>query len=234
MFVLRFSVIISLNLSYNTAREKERGDNMSSIDVEGIPVDLKDRSKWVAVIGSRNATKEELDAAYKLGYVLAKKGKIVVSGLAKGIDAAGHRGAIAGGGKTIALVSTALSEPIYPPENKDLAEEIKKNGCIIHPYTTKAKYQKAGMSPKVRRLMERSILNAYTCPVIVVVKDKSTIITGGTKWATSYGKKLKHDVYRLDNAFKFHKDPEVEDVSTWWIPEINFNGILKELDKIKG
>jgi DNA processing protein len=203
---------------------------MRIFDMDGIPMDLKDRNKWVAVIGSRDATKEEMDAAYRLGYSLAKKGKIVVSGLAKGIDGAGHRGAIAGGGKTIALVSIAMTEPIYPPENKGLAEEIRKNGCIIYPYKTKAQYQKSGMSPKVRRLIERSILNAYVCPVIVVVKDSDAIITGGTKWATSYGKKLGHEVYRLDNSFTFHKDPLVEESHTWWIPEINYSEILKEMD----
>ena len=94
-------------------------------------MDFKERSNWVAIIGSREASDEELEAAYKLGKICAKKGKIVVSGLAKGIDRAGHEGAIDGGGLTIALVSTPIFMPIYPHENKDLAEKIKNMAALF-------------------------------------------------------------------------------------------------------
>lgn len=203
------------------------------IDITGIEMDFKNRDNWVAIIGSRNASKRELEIAYRLGVACAKKGKIVVSGLAKGIDGAGHKGAIDGGGKTIAIVSTPIGVSIYPPENKDLSERIKENGCIIYPFKTKAKYVKGGMSQNVKRLMERSILNAYVCPNIVIVKDADTIITGGTKWATNYGMEIGHNVFRLDNNFKFHKNPPVEESKSWWLREMNIPKILQELDNWK-
>lgn len=201
------------------------------MDIQGLKMNLKDRSNWVAIIGSREASEKEMEVAYKLGYKCAKEGKIVVSGLAKGIDTAGHKGAIAGGGKTIALVSTPISMPIYPPENQGLAEKIKQNGCIIHPFTTKPKYTKDKMTQSMKRLVERSILNAYVCPNIVVVKEADSIIRGGTKWAVNYGMEIGHNVFRLDTNYKFHKNPEVEHARVWWVKEMNIEQILKELDK---
>jgi len=202
------------------------------IDIEGLKMDFKERSNWVAIIGSREASDEELEAAYKLGKICAKKGKIVVSGLAKGIDRAGHEGAIDGGGLTIALVSTPIFMPIYPHENKDLAEKIKKHGCIIHLFNTKPQWTQKGFTHSQKRLVERSILNAYACPNIVVVKNSSEKITGGTRWATNYGKKIGHNVYRYDCNGEWHKDPEVEECKIWWEPELNFEAFLVELSKL--
>ncbi|MDF2879675.1 MAG: hypothetical protein K0R54_232 [Clostridiaceae bacterium] len=199
------------------------------IDISGLKIDFKNRENWVAIIGSRNASDKEKEIAYKLGRKCAKEGKIVVSGLALGIDSFGHLGCIDGGGKTIALVHTPISVPIYPKENHELAEKIRKNGCIIHPFKTKAKFEKNGMSQSSKRLIERSILNAYVCPNIVVVKESPSIITGGTKWATKYGTDISHNVFRLDSDFKFHKNPVVEDCKTWWIRELNLDIFLKEL-----
>lgn len=202
------------------------------MNVEGLKMNLADRSNWVAIIGSRNASPAEKQTAFTMAKHLAKRGDIIVSGLARGIDSAGHKGAIAGGGKTIAIVSTILGEPIYPPENRGLAEEIKKHGCIIHPFKTKSKYSK-GFSQGMKRLMERSILNAYVCPNIIVVKNSSLSITGGTKWATKFGMDIGHKVYRLDNNMKFHENPEVDNCVVSWIREVNVETFLKELDNYK-
>lgn len=202
------------------------------MDFSGFEMNFSDRSRWVAIIGSRDASDDEMQTAYNLGKQCAKRGDIVVSGLAKGIDAAGHRGAIDGGGKTIAIVSTPISMPIYPPENKSLAKDIEANGCIIYPFKTKPKYVKSGLTQGVKRLMERSILNAYVCPNIVVVKHSDSIIKGGTKWATNYGMKLGHNVYRLDCYGKFHNNPKVEETKTFWLLELNFDKIIRQLDTI--
>lgn len=193
-------------------------------------MDLKNRDNWVAIIGSRNPSQAEINASYNLGLSCAKQGKIVVSGLADGIDGAGHRGAIAGGGKTIALVHTVMSSPIYPPKNRALAEEIKKNGCIIYPFKTRPTFNFKEISQN--RLRERSMLNAYVCPNIVVIKDGDICITGGTKWATNYGTKIGHKVFRFDSNYVWHENPEVEKCEPWWMMEIDFEGFLKELDNM--
>lgn len=84
----------------------------------------------VAVVGSRLASVYGRFTTEKLSRELALKGVTVVSGLARGIDAAAHRGALAGRGRTIAVLGTGI-DTIYPPENKELSEMIVKNGALV-------------------------------------------------------------------------------------------------------
>ncbi len=84
----------------------------------------------VAVVGSRRATSYGLAAASKLACSLAEAGLTVVSGLARGIDTAAHRGALAASGRTIAVLGCGV-DVIYPKENAKLMEEIIKSGAVI-------------------------------------------------------------------------------------------------------
>jgi len=84
----------------------------------------------VAVVGSRNCSRYGNEQASRLGHLLAAAGFTVVSGLARGIDAAGHRGALAADGRTIGVQGRGLAE-IYPPENKELAQQISQKGAVI-------------------------------------------------------------------------------------------------------
>lgn len=94
----------------------------------------KERIRTVAIVGSRKNTKYGEEVAYKLAYELAKKGIIVVSGLAYGIDSIAARGALDGGGKTIAILGTEI-ERIYPQTHIELAREIvKRNGVVASEY----------------------------------------------------------------------------------------------------
>ena len=79
------------------------------------------RVKTVAIVGSRKNTKYGEEIAHKLAFELAKRGVIVVSGLAYGIDSIAARGALDGGGKTIAILGTEI-EKIYPQRHIGLAE----------------------------------------------------------------------------------------------------------------
>jgi DNA processing protein len=81
----------------------------------------------IAIVGSRRASRYGLDIARTLAADLAQAGITVVSGLARGIDAAAHRGALAGRGKTVAVLAAGL-DPVYPPEHADLAREIVEHG----------------------------------------------------------------------------------------------------------
>ena len=92
----------------------------------------------VSLVGSRRSTLYGRGVADQLAYQLAKVGYTVVSGLARGIDTAAHRGSLKGGGRTIAVLGSSIDE-IYPPENRDLAEMIAKQGCLISefPFGTK-------------------------------------------------------------------------------------------------
>jgi DNA processing protein len=84
----------------------------------------------IAVIGSRRATPYGRHVAHRLGRELSDCGVVVVSGLARGIDAAAHRGALEGATPTVAVMATGLDR-IYPPEHRELADAIAATGAIV-------------------------------------------------------------------------------------------------------
>lgn len=84
----------------------------------------------VAIVGTRHATRYGVAQAERLAASLARTGFTVVSGLARGIDAAAHRGALAAGGRTIAVLASGLLE-IYPPEHQKLADEVAAGGYLL-------------------------------------------------------------------------------------------------------
>jgi DNA processing protein len=84
----------------------------------------------VAIVGSRRATYYGLEMSEKLGFELASRGVTVVSGMARGIDSAAHRGALRAGGRTIAVMGSGHGH-IYPPENEKLYARIAKAGAVV-------------------------------------------------------------------------------------------------------
>jgi DNA processing protein len=91
----------------------------------------------IAVVGSRSATPYGRATAERLSSEMAAAGATIVSGLARGIDTAAHRGALAAGGKTIAVLGSGL-ERIYPAVNHDLFHEIAASGAVITELPLKA------------------------------------------------------------------------------------------------
>lgn len=92
-------------------------------------LDLLNRSA-LAIVGSRNATPLGLQTAESFARTLAGHGLAIVSGLALGIDGAAHRGALAAGGDTIAVIGTG-ADRIYPARHRDLALAIAERGLIV-------------------------------------------------------------------------------------------------------
>jgi DNA processing protein len=84
----------------------------------------------VAIVGSRFATPQGLEVGFRLGQGLAGAGFGVVSGLARGVDAAAHRGALRGGGRTIAVLGCG-ADVVYPPEHAQLSAEIAAGGALV-------------------------------------------------------------------------------------------------------
>jgi len=87
----------------------------------------------VAIVGSRRTSHYGLETAERLGIQLAQSGVTVISGLARGIDTAAHKGALKGKGRTVAVLGGAL-DCMFPPENADLAIQIARQGAILSEY----------------------------------------------------------------------------------------------------
>jgi len=84
----------------------------------------------VAIVGSRSCSTYGQNAALMLARDLAQRGVTIVSGFARGIDAAAHRGALVGGGRTVAILGTGLDQ-VYPRDHKKWADEILENGGAV-------------------------------------------------------------------------------------------------------
>lgn len=118
----------------------------------------------VGLIGTRNATRSGLDTAEALGSDLAANGVGVVSGLARGIDAAAHRGALAAGGSPIAVVGNGPDRP-YPASNRDLWERVCEGGVLISEWPP-------GVAPDAFRFPLRNRIIAALSEVLVVVESR--------------------------------------------------------------
>ncbi len=92
--------------------------------------DIRRPSHCIAMVGSRNATDYGVQTTLRLSRDLAAQGITVVSGMARGIDTAAHRGALACQGMTVAVLGSGL-ERIYPAENRKLFHEIARHGAVI-------------------------------------------------------------------------------------------------------
>lgn len=122
------------------------------------------RRRTVAIVGSRHNTRYGEEVAHKLAYELAKKGVIIVSGLAYGIDSIAHRGCLDANGITVAVLGTPIDR-IYPRNHLPLAKEIiKKNGAIISEYAPGDE-----VFPKTS-FLERNRLIAGLADIVVVVE----------------------------------------------------------------
>ena len=87
----------------------------------------------LAIIGSRNPTQGGIRNAHDFARHLAGQGFAIVSGMAQGIDAAAHRGALDAGGTTIAFLGTGIDR-VYPARNRDLAHAIAASGALVSEY----------------------------------------------------------------------------------------------------
>ena len=127
----------------------------------------------LAIIGCRNSTTYGKKIAKQFSYKLSQKGIVTISGLAKGIDAYAHQGAVLANKETIAVLGNGL-HTIYPQENIMLARQIiQKNGCIISEYPLGSKPEKYHFPARNR------IISGLSKAVLVIeAKEKSgTLIT---------------------------------------------------------
>lgn len=146
----------------------------------------KNKQKSVAIIGARKCSEYGYYMAKKLGEVLGHHGINVISGLADGIDSAGHRGTLEGGGETFAVLGCGV-DICYPAGNRELYERICKNGGILSEYPPKTE-------PKNYHFPARNRIISALADVVIVIEAKQK---SGSLITADFALEQGKDIYAL-------------------------------------
>lgn len=146
----------------------------------------------VAIVGTRHATPYGLAQAERLAGGLARAGYAIVSGLARGIDAAAHRGALKAGGRTLAVLGSGVLN-IYPPEHERLAGEVIAQGAVISESPPRSP-PLAGAFPQRNRIVTGLSLGV----IVVEASDRSGALISA-RHAMEQGREVFAVPGRIDN-----------------------------------
>jgi len=137
----------------------------------------------IAIVGSRRATAYGRATAERLSFDLAKRGVTIVSGLATGVDAAAHRGALRAGGRTVAVLGCGL-DVNYPASNWHLREKIITSGALVTEFSMGTQ-PLAGNFPKRNR-----IVSGLSLGIVVVEAAPKSGTFSTVKWAADQGREV--------------------------------------------
>ncbi len=146
-------------------------------------------AQTIAIVGTRVPAPSSVQRAYQLGAAFARRGWVVISGLARGIDTAAHRGALLAGGRTLAVLGCGVNVT-YPPENWRLAGQVRANGALIseaHP----------DAPPTATALMRRNRLIAGLSRAVIVVEAPGD---SGALHTARFAHEQGRPVFALDNS----------------------------------
>ncbi|QOX62462.1 DNA-protecting protein DprA [Anoxybacterium hadale] len=173
----------------------------------------------IAVVGARKASSYGKWAAYHLSEKLSEFGIGVVSGMAYGIDAYAHKGAVDYGGRTIAVLGCGV-DICYPASNRALKEEILKTGLILSEY-------EPGVPPLPFRFPLRNRIISGLCIGTVVVEaglNSGSLITA--EYAAEQGRNIYAVPGNINNVSSFGANKLIKDGA---VPLIVFDDIIDEL-----
>lgn len=141
------------------------------------PLTLDRLATSVAVVGSRSATTYGADVAAQVGAVVARAGSPVVSGAAYGIDQAAHRGALGGGGVTVAVLACG-ADRIYPSGHRDLLEHLAREGAVV------SETPPGGAPMRIRFLSRNRIIAALASGTVLVEAAVRSGALNTANWAS--------------------------------------------------
>ncbi|MCC6615440.1 MAG: DNA-processing protein DprA [Anaerolineae bacterium] len=162
-------------------------DAPPTIFVRGVWDEALRKAEAIAIVGTRAPSEIALGAAESLAFDLARRGYLIVSGLALGIDRKAHFSAIAAAGNTVAVLGGGVLN-VYPPANKGLAEAICAHGALLsetHPYA----------ESKPAHLVARNRIISGLCSAVIVVETK---VDGGAMHAARWAREQGRALYTLD------------------------------------
>ena len=145
-------------------------------------LDLLNRPS-LAIVGSRNSSTQGSENAAEFARALSSAGITIISGLALGIDAAAHRGGLAGAGSSVALVGTGL-DIVYPARNKSLAHDLAANGTLVSEFALGTPPLAANF-PRRNRLISGMSLG---CLVVEAALQSGSLITA--RFANEQGREV--------------------------------------------
>ena len=144
----------------------------------------------VGIVGSRKPTEYGLNAAADIGGELAKNGAIIVSGLADGLDSAGHRAAVMNDCPTIAVMGVPIDRT-YPAANAALRQKIEQKGCVISEYPPYSEY----IGPTCFLQRNRLIAALSSAVLVVEAREKS-----GTMSTVAHAERYGKPVYAVPGS----------------------------------
>jgi DNA processing protein len=163
----------------------ELHDPPARLYMRGGPAEILARPS-VAIVGARSCSPYGAQVARELARELAGAGVVVVSGLARGVDGEAHRGALAAGGLTVAVLGCGIDRD-YPRAHADLARRVSENGLVVSEYPP-------GIEPSPWRFPARNRIVAGLAGATVVVEARSR---SGALITADFALELGRDVFAV-------------------------------------